>query len=82
MEDELTLDVLIYPENKGKGKIYSITTVQVPNVVTQGKTINEAKKNLKEALMLYFESAPWEKERAQKYSRNAKSLPVLSQINI
>jgi len=37
--------------------------MQIPNFVTQGSTIEEAKKRLREALELYFESAPWERER-------------------
>ncbi|MEK6792718.1 MAG: type II toxin-antitoxin system HicB family antitoxin [Nanoarchaeota archaeon] len=50
-------------EGKGKDKIYSISSAQIPNVVTQGDTIKQAKNRLKEALELYFESAPWERER-------------------
>lgn len=61
MEKRIELDIVIYPEGKGRSKIYSISCVQVPNVVTQGKTIEEAKRRLREALELYFEEAPWEK---------------------
>jgi len=32
---------------KWKRKIYSINSIQIPNVVTQGKTIEEAKKTIK-----------------------------------
>jgi len=39
-------------------KGYSISSMQIPNVVTQGSTIEEAKERLREALELYFESAP------------------------
>jgi len=68
MYDEINrrieLDIIINPEGQGRDKIYSISSVQFPNVVTQGKTIDEAIKRLKEALELYFESAPWEKKRS------------------
>ena len=55
------VDIVIYPEGKGKNKLYSISSMQVPNVVTQGKTIEEAKKRLREALNLYFEGSPKKK---------------------
>ena len=63
MKEKIEIDVVIYPEGKGANKIYSIGSMQIPNVVTQGSTIEEAKKRLREALELYFESAPWERER-------------------
>ena len=59
---EVTIDTIMYEEGKGKDKIYSIRAVQIPNVVTQGKTEQEAKENLVEALELYFEEAPEEKK--------------------
>ena len=51
----MELDIVIIPEGDEKSKTFSISSIQVPNVVTQGKTIEEAKKRLKEALELYFE---------------------------
>ncbi len=81
----IEIDIVIYPEGKGENKIYSISSMQFPNVVTQGKTIEEAKNRLREALDLYFESAPWEKkklilfEREEEESNNA---PMISRIFI
>jgi predicted RNase H-like HicB family nuclease len=49
------LDIILVPEGEGKNKIYSISSIQFPNVVTQGKSINEARIRLKEALKLYFD---------------------------
>ena len=60
---KIELDIVIYEEGEGKDKSFSINSVQFPNVVTQGQTIEEAKNRLREALELYFESAPWEKEK-------------------
>ncbi len=60
---EIKIDIVIYPEGKGEDKVYSISSMQIPNIVTQGDSIEEAKNRLKEALELYLESAPWEKER-------------------
>jgi len=48
---------------EGEDKLYSITSIQIPNVVTQGKSLEEAKTRLKEALGLYFEEAPEEKTK-------------------
>lgn len=39
-----------------KGEKYYVATVKELRVVTQGKTYNEAKKNLKEAIGLHLES--------------------------
>ena len=63
MSEKIEIDIVIYPEGKGADKVYSISSMQIPNVVTQGSTIEEAKSRLREALELYFESAPWERER-------------------
>ena len=60
---EIDIDIVIYSEGNGENKTYSISSIQIPNVVTQGDTIEEAKMRLREALGLYFESAPWECER-------------------
>ena len=67
--EKTELDVVIVPEGEGDSKIYSISSVQVPNVVTQGKTVEEAKKRLKEALELYFEEVPEEKNNIIKIFR-------------
>ena len=48
MSESIEIDVVIYPEGKGTDKTYSISSMQVPNVVTQGSTIEEAKKRLLE----------------------------------
>ncbi len=61
--EKTELDIIIIPENCGKKKVYSIYSIQVPNVVTQGKTIEEAKQMLREALGLYFNDMPEEKEK-------------------
>ena len=75
---KIELDIVIYPEGKGDNKIYSISAVQVPNVITQGNTIEEAKKRLVEALNLYFESAPWEEKRLltiEKEEEDSNNMP-------
>ncbi|MBS3099700.1 type II toxin-antitoxin system HicB family antitoxin [Candidatus Pacearchaeota archaeon] len=58
----MEIDIVIVPEGKGKDIVYSISSIQVPNVVTQGNSIEQAKLRLKEALELYFEEAPKEKQ--------------------
>jgi len=58
MESKVEVDIVIVPEGEGKDKLYSISSIQFPNVVTQGKTIEQAKSRLKEALELYFEEMP------------------------
>ena len=75
MKEKIEIDIVIYPEGRGTDKIYSISSMQIPNVVTQGSTIEEAKKHLKEALELYFESAPWERERLIKIDKKKKIMP-------
>lgn len=50
------IDIVIYPEGKGENKAYSIGSMQILNVVTQGDTMEESKARLREALELYFES--------------------------
>ena len=69
MAEKIEIDIVIYPEGNGADKVYSIGSMQIPNVVTQGNTIEEAKMRLREALELYFESAPWEKERLIKIEK-------------
>jgi len=60
--NKIEIDIVIVPEGEGKDKIYSISSIQVPNIVTQGNTIEQAKARLKEALELYFEEIPQAKE--------------------
>lgn len=42
---------------KRTGKWYSAWVEEIPGVNTQGKTLREAKENLKEALLLVLETA-------------------------
>jgi len=73
------LDVVIIPEGEGKSEIYSIYAVQIPNVVTQGETIEEAKRMLKEALELYFEDMPQEREELI-ISEAENNTPLISRV--
>ncbi len=76
--DRIELDVVISSEGNGKEKIYSINSIQIPNVVTQGKTIEEAKKRLREALNLYLEDFPEQKNQIRiTYGRET---PMISRI--
>ncbi len=79
MEKKTEIDIIIMPEGEGKDKIYSISSIQFPNVVTQGKTIEQAKERLKEALKLYFEEMPQEKEILIKIE-NEDSAPMISRM--
>ena len=81
MKEKIEIDIVIYPEGNGTDKIYSIGSMQIPNVVTQGSTIEEAKKRLREALELYFESAPWERERLIKAEdEEENNAPMISKL--
>jgi len=81
MKYKMEIDIVIYPEGKGEDKTYSISSMQIPNVVTQGDTIEEAKMRLREALELYFESAPWERERIIKIeSEEENNAPMISKM--
>ena len=81
MKNKIEIDIVIYPEGKGAEKVYSISSMQIPNVVTQGDTIDEAKSRLVEALELYFESAPWEKERLIKIeAEEENNAPMISKL--
>ena len=83
MKGKIEIDIVIYPEGKGEDKVYSISSMQIPNVVTQGDTIEQAKNRLKEALELYFESAPWECERLIKIeSDEENSAPMISKLTL
>jgi predicted RNase H-like HicB family nuclease len=77
-ESRFELDIVICPEGVGKNKIYSINSIQVPNVVTQGKTIEEAKKRLREALNLYFEDMSGQKEQIRLACQ--REAPMISRI--
>ena len=81
MENDTELDIVIYAEDEADGTVYSISAVQFPNVVTQGDSINEAKSRLKEALELYFESAPWEKENLIRIKKT-NNAPMITRITI
>mgnify|MGYP001609714715 FL=1 len=81
MKERIEIDIVIYPEGSGANKIYSISSMQIPNVVTQGETIEEAKKRLREALELYFESAPWEREILIKIEEEEENnAPMISKL--
>ena len=81
MKERIEIDIVIYPEGKGVDKVYNISSMQIPNVVTQGNTIEEAKSRLSEALELYFESAPWEYERLIEIVEQEKSnAPMISKL--
>jgi predicted RNase H-like HicB family nuclease len=41
---------------KGEDGWYVVTVPSLPGCITQGKTIKEAKENIKEAISLYLES--------------------------
>ena len=77
MKEKIEIDIVIYLEGKDPDKTYSISSMQIPNVVTQGNTIEEAKKRLIEALELYFESAPWERERLIKIEKEEENNPPI-----
>ena len=81
MKGKIEIDIVIYPEGKGEDKLSSISSMQIPNVVTQGDTIEEAKSRLKEALELYFESAPWERERLIRIEEEEENnAPMISKL--
>jgi len=77
--NKIEVDIVIVPEGKGKDKVYSISSIQVPNIVTQGNTIEEAKARLKEALELYFEEMPKEKEMLVAIE-SEEHLPLISRM--
>ena len=79
MENKIEIDIIITPENSGKNKVYSISSIQFPNIVTQGETIEQAKARLKEALELYFEEVPAEKEILIKINKEESS-PLISRM--
>ncbi len=77
--NKIEVDIVIVPEGEGKNKTYSISSIQFPNVVTQGNTIEQAKARLKEALELYFEEAPKEKENLIKIEKEDNT-PLISRM--
>lgn len=77
--NKIEIDIVIVPEGEGENKIYSINSIQFPNVVTQGNTIEQAKARLKEALELYFEEAPKEKEVLITIEKD-ENLPLISRM--
>lgn len=78
MNNKIEIDIIITPEKEGKEIVYSISSIQFPNIVTQGNTIEQAKKRLKEALELYFEEMPKEREFLLKVSE--KNTPMISRM--
>ena len=77
--NKIEIDIVIVPEGEGENKIYSISSIQFPNVVTQGNTIEQAKARLKEALELYFEESPQEKENLITIEKE-DNLPLISRM--
>lgn len=76
MTRDCEVDIVILPEGEGRKKIYSVYAIQVPNVVTQAKTIEEAKRRLREALKLYFEDYSSE----EKKKTICQEAPLISRI--
>lgn len=81
---KMQLDILITPEGKDKNKVYNAMSLQIPNVVTQGNSVEHAKKRLQEALQLYFEEVPEEKKRIIQTIevKGENTFPFLSRIAI
>lgn len=77
---KIELDIIIVPEGEGESRVYSISCVQIPNVVTQGGTIEQAKNRLKEALGLYFEEVPEEKNKIISIVKEENNAPLISRI--
>lgn len=80
--ERISLDIVIKEEQLKSGKIiFTISSIQVPNVITQGNTIEESKKNLKEALSLYFEKEPeLKRELIKETIIERTSSPLISRI--
>ena len=77
--NKVEIDIVIIPEGEGENRIYSISSIQFPNIVTQGNTIEQAKKRLKEALELYFEEAPQERSILIK-AEDEENTPMISRM--
>lgn len=80
--EKIGLDIVIKEEKLKSGRtVFTISAIQVPNVVTQGSTIEEAKENLKEALSLYFDQEPeLKKELIKETIIERASSPLISRI--
>jgi predicted RNase H-like HicB family nuclease len=57
-----------------KGEVAYVSYCQELSITSQGKTVKEAKKNIKEAIQLYLEEAKNSKVVKSKY-------PILTTIN-
>jgi predicted RNase H-like HicB family nuclease len=77
--EKIEIDIVIIPEGEGKDRIYSISSIQFPNVVTQGNTIEQARIRLKEALGLYFEEMPQERKILVKLDKD-NNIPMISRM--
>jgi len=77
--EKVEIDIVITPEGEGNNKIYSISSIQFPNVVTQGNTIEQAKIRLKEALGMYFEEMPQERKILIKLEKG-DNIPMISRM--
>ena len=77
--NKVEIDIVIVPEGEGRDKIYNISSIQFPNVVTQGDTIEKAKARLREALELYFEEAPKERETLITIEKE-DNMPMISRM--
>lgn len=75
--NKMELDIVICPEIQEGRRIYSISSIQIPNIVTQGNTIDEAKNRLREALELYFENAP---ESVVTFVQDINNAPMISRM--
>ena len=58
----LMVNLIFDPEYKG----YVADVPELPGCMSQGKTIERALKNVKEAILLYLESTPRRKRRVTK----------------
>lgn len=77
--EKIEIDIVITPEGEGKNRIYSINSIQFPNVVTQGNTIEQARARLKEALELYFEEMPQERKILIRLEKE-DNIPMISRM--
>ena len=77
---KIELDIVLLPEGEGESRVYSISCIHIPNVVTQGNTIEQAKNRLKEVLGLYFEEMPEEKNKIIRIVKEENNAPMISRI--
>ena len=80
----MQLDIIIRPEGKGNDRIFTASSLQIPNIVTQGNSVEQAGVRLREALQLYFEEAPEEKNKLIQIIKvdDGGNFPFLSKITI